>query len=175
MLTHIYTVTHIYSITHLETCTQSYTLSHNSHTYSLTHMRIQLHIWAPTTAHTYTVSHTRTITHMHMQVPHTQSHVENLTWPFVLSILRPGNLIRWVHWALTQTHLFPLLCCPSVSYSRRNGGPMSSDLVGNIDKGEIQRKSLIIKISGEPRCVCLFVSSWASSTAMLQGLSSSEV
>lgn len=93
----------------------------------------------------------------------------------MLSTLRPGSLICWVFWALNQTHLFSLLYCPSVSYSRRTGGPKSSDLVGNIDKGEIQSKSLIMEKSGEPAVYVCIVSSLAGSTAMLQGLSSSEV
>lgn len=159
---HIYTQSHMYTVSHTEKRAHNHThcLTH-SHTYSLVNTREYNYTYEYPQEHTHTQSHTHAQAHMQVshictcKYMHTQSHIENLTWSFVLSTLRPGNLIRWVFWALNQTHLFSFLYCPSVSYSRRTGGPMSSDLVGNIDKGEIQSKSLIIEKSGEPRCVCL--------------------
>lgn len=197
-LTHNHTHAHTHKITYTftqsHTCTQShtYTVSHtwlcalshthcliHSQTYSYTHMRIQLHAWEPTMAHTYAVSHTRTITHaslmhMHTHVPHTVTY-----W-------KPHMAVSAVHtmaWksdplgalGLESESFVSLLCCLSVDYSRRNEGPTSSGLVANIDKGEIQSKSLIIEKSRKPHSEHLCCFYLVSSNTMLRGLSSSKV
>lgn len=183
---HNHNHTHAHNHTHIQYHTRDYVRS-VTHTASYIHRHTVTHTWEYNYTHENPQWHTHMWSHIHAQsithasLMHMHTHI-----PHTVTYWKPHMAVSAVHtmaWksdplgalGLESESFVSLLCCLSVDYSRRNEGPTSSGLVANIDKGEIQSKSLIIEKSRKPHSEHLCCFYLVSSNTMLRGLSSSKV